>query len=81
MSASAPEPAALRDAARHVVAVLVRQAGVAQLAAVEDAVQGALALGLERWPGEGPPRDLRAWLYRVAQRRLQDGRRKGARRR
>jgi len=39
---------------------------------IEDAVQSALLVALERWPVESPPRNPTAWLYRVATNNLKD---------
>lgn len=38
----------------------------------EDAAQEALIAASMQWPGEGVPRAPRAWLIRVAERRLVD---------
>ena len=54
----------------RLVAVLVRQVGLQQLEAVEDAVQGALLTGLTAWVADGVPDNPGAWLYRVAHNRL-----------
>jgi RNA polymerase sigma-70 factor, ECF subfamily len=39
---------------------------------VEDAVQDALVLALERWPGDGVPRSPAAWILTVARRKAID---------
>jgi RNA polymerase sigma factor (sigma-70 family) len=54
----------------RLVALLVRQAGLAYLEAVEDAVQGALLAALTAWLTHGIPHDPGAWLYRVAHNHL-----------
>ena len=59
-----------RDEAPHVLAALVRRYGDFDTA--EDAVQEALLAAATQWPEEGLPRDPRAWLVRVASRRLVD---------
>ena len=59
-----------RRCAPDVVAALVRRYGDFGLA--EDATQEALLAAAEQWPREGLPRDPRAWLIRVASRRLVD---------
>ena len=41
-------------------------------AAAEDAVQEALLSAATQWPREGPPNNPRAWLTRVACRRMAD---------
>ncbi|HKX67916.1 MAG TPA: sigma-70 family RNA polymerase sigma factor [Intrasporangium sp.] len=41
-------------------------------AAAEDAVQEALAAATVQWPRDGVPEDPRAWLVRVASRRMVD---------
>jgi RNA polymerase sigma factor (sigma-70 family) len=59
-----------RDEAPQVLAALVRRYGDFNTA--EDAVQEALLAAATQWPEEGLPRDPRAWLVRVASRRLVD---------
>jgi RNA polymerase sigma factor (sigma-70 family) len=54
----------------HVVAALVRRYG--HFGEAEDAVQEALAAAVVQWPGDGVPENPRAWLIRVASRRLVD---------
>lgn len=56
----------------RLVATLVRKLGVAHLALIEDAVQGALMLALTSWALQGNPDDPAAWLYRVAHNRILD---------
>jgi RNA polymerase sigma factor (sigma-70 family) len=53
-----------------VLGALVRRYGHFDLA--EDAVQEALLAAARQWPGEGRPDDPKAWLIRVASRRLTD---------
>ena len=64
------DEAVLRAVVPPVIAVLVRRG--ADFAAAEDAVQDALVEALRSWP-EGPPRDPKGWLVRVAWRRFLDG--------
>lgn len=59
-----------RDEAPHVLAALLRRHR--DLADCEDAVQLALLAAAEQWPRDGLPRTPRAWLHRVASRRLVD---------
>ncbi|KON74661.1 hypothetical protein M768_01645 [Cellulosimicrobium cellulans F16] len=72
MSASSPEPVEdlLRDLRPRVLGLLVRRCG--DLADAEDALQEALLAAATRWPADGLPDDPRAWLVRVAERRLAD---------
>lgn len=46
------------------------------IAGAEDALAGALATALERWPEDGVPGNPEAWLLTVARRNLGDGRRR-----
>ena len=62
-----------REASPHVLAALVRRYG--DFEACEDAVQEALLAAARQWPDEGVPDNPRAWLIRVASRRLIDARR------
>lgn len=63
----------------HVLAALTRRYG--RFADCEDAAQLALIAAAEQWPRDGVPEQPRAWLLRVASRRLVDGlRSEGARR-
>jgi len=79
---SAPE--LVEDFFRHeygrLVATLVRRVGVQHLAAVEDAVQGALLTALQSWPLRGRPKQPSAWLYTVASNALVGQLRQGRRR-
>jgi RNA polymerase sigma factor (sigma-70 family) len=59
-----------RDCAPHVLAALVRRYG--DFEAAEDAVQEALLAAARQWPADGVPDNPRAWLIRVASRRLVD---------
>ncbi|MFF2832444.1 sigma factor, partial [Cellulosimicrobium cellulans] len=72
MSTSSPEPVEdlLRDLRPRVLGLLVRRCG--DLADAEDALQEALLAAATRWPADGLPDDPRAWLVRVAERRLVD---------
>ncbi|HSR86193.1 MAG TPA: DUF6596 domain-containing protein [Streptosporangiaceae bacterium] len=60
----------LRELAPQVLGVLVRRYG--QFDACEDAVQEALLAATVQWPGEGVPKQPRAWLLTVASRALVD---------
>jgi RNA polymerase sigma factor (sigma-70 family) len=63
-----------------VLGAVVRRHGHFDLA--EDAVQEALLAATRQWPTEGRPEDPKAWLVRVASRRLVDAlRSEGARQR
>jgi len=73
------DPAAWRHTYGHLVASLVRRMGADHLADIEDAVQSALLVALERWR-DAPPDDPVAWLYRVAHRKVLEGLRTRARR-
>lgn len=80
MSASRPEDV-WRTQWPHVLGALLRRSS-AGLADCEDAVQEAMLAAAEQWPRDGVPDRPRAWLVRVAARRLVDGQRSdGARRR
>lgn len=72
---SAAARAALDSRAR-VLAILSRHAG--DLAAAEDALQGAFLSALESWPKTGVPDSPEAWLLTAAKRRLTDDHRKHA---
>ena len=65
-----PLPHLLRDLAPRVLGALVRR--FRDFAACEDAVQEALLAAVSQWPREGMPDHPRAWLLRVASRRLTD---------
>jgi RNA polymerase sigma factor (sigma-70 family) len=70
----------VRELAPQLLSALVRRYG--RFADAEDAVQEALVAASNQWPREGRPDDPRAWLIRVASRRLIDElRRAEARRR
>ena len=60
----------LRDQAPQVLGALVRRYG--HFDAAEEAVQEALLAAAQQWPAEGVPDGPRAWLIRVASRRLID---------
>ena len=62
-----------RRFAPEVLAALVRRSGDFDTA--EDAVQEALLAAARQWPAGGTPDDPKAWLIRVASRRLVDQRR------
>jgi RNA polymerase sigma factor (sigma-70 family) len=59
-----------RREAPHVVTALVRRYG--HFDDAEDATQEALLAASVQWPRDGLPNDPRAWLVRVASRRLID---------
>ncbi len=70
----------LRELAPQALGVVARRYG--DFAGAEDAVQEALLAAATQWPVEGEPDDPRAWLVRVASRRMVDEyRRADARRR
>ena len=60
----------VRVLAPQVLGVLVRRYG--DFAGAEDAVQEALIAAAEAWPRDGLPDNPRAWLLRVASRRMID---------
>jgi len=60
----------LRDLTPLVLGALVRR--YRDFAACEDAVQEALVAAARQWPASGVPDNPRAWLIRVATRRLTD---------
>ena len=62
-----------REHTADVLAALLRRSG--DFGACEDAVQEALLAASQQWPREGLPDDPRAWLVRVASRRLVDAHR------
>lgn len=68
----------MRTLAPQVLGVLVRRG--AEFATAEDAVQEALIEAVRHWPGS-PPDDPKAWLLRVAGRKLIDAQRSEAARR
>ncbi|MFY9913597.1 MAG: sigma-70 family RNA polymerase sigma factor, partial [Nocardioidaceae bacterium] len=59
-----------RQLAPQVLGALVRRYG--DFGTAEDAVQEALLAAAKQWPEEGLPDDPRAWLIRVASRKLID---------
>jgi RNA polymerase sigma factor (sigma-70 family) len=59
-----------RREASHVLGALLRRYG--DLGECEDAVQDAAEAAAGQWPIDGAPDDPRAWLIRVASRRLID---------
>jgi len=61
----------LRSLAPQVLGILLRRYG-GSFADAEDAVQEALIEAASTWAGAGMPREPRAWLITVAQRRLID---------
>jgi RNA polymerase sigma factor (sigma-70 family) len=60
----------LRDLAPRVLGSVVRR--FRDFGACEDAVQEALLAAATQWPRAGVPDDPRAWLFRVATRRMTD---------
>ncbi|HET6340075.1 MAG TPA: sigma-70 family RNA polymerase sigma factor [Polyangiales bacterium] len=60
----------LRELAPRVLGSIVRR--FRDFAACEDAIQEALLAAATHWPREGVPDDPRAWLIRVAARRMTD---------
>jgi RNA polymerase sigma factor (sigma-70 family) len=70
----------LRDLAPQVLGAVIRRFG--NFADAEDAVQAALVAATTAWPTDGQPGNPRAWLFRVASRRMAEQyRRDDARRR
>jgi RNA polymerase sigma factor (sigma-70 family) len=63
-----------RAATPQVIGALVRRYG--DFEAAEDATQEAVLAASRQWRSEGVPDDPRAWLIRVASRRLIDARRR-----
>lgn len=59
-----------RQESPHVLAALLRRHG--DLGDCEDATQEAMEAAARQWPREGMPDNPRAWLVRVASRRLID---------
>jgi len=60
----------LRDLAPYALGAVVRR--YRDFAAAEDAVQETLIAAASQWPRAGVPENPRAWLVRVAQRRMAD---------
>jgi len=70
----------LRETAPQALGILTRRFG--DFATAEDAVQEALIAAVAQWPRDGVPENPRAWLIRVASRRMTDeARAESARRR
>lgn len=65
-----------RSETPHVLAALLRRSGDFQTC--EDAVQEALLAAAAQWPTQGAPDNPRAWLIRVASRKLIDHQRSHA---
>ena len=63
----------MRACVPHVLGALVRYSGDFDRA--EDPVQEALVAAAVQWPRDGTPDDPKAWLIRVASRRLLDDKR------
>lgn len=57
---------------RDLIAALTRRYGAAALSQIEDAVQIAFALALDKWSMTGPPNNPGGWLYRVSENALRD---------
>ena len=73
MSGQAPEipiDYRLRELAPQVLGVIARR--FRDFALAEDAVQEAMLAAFRQWPEEGIPDNPRAWLIRVANRRMTD---------
>ncbi|WP_254205097.1 RNA polymerase sigma factor [Nocardia alni] len=64
------DPGLLREVAPVALGVLTRRFG--DFDAAEDAVQEAMLVAATQWPAAGVPDNPRAWLIRVAQRRMVD---------
>jgi RNA polymerase sigma factor (sigma-70 family) len=60
----------LRELAPRVLGVVTRR--FRDFPSAEDAVQEALLAAFRQWPAEGVPENPRAWLIRVASRRIAD---------
>lgn len=60
----------LRDLAPQVLGVVARR--YRDFASAEDAVQETLLAAFRQWPHDGIPENPRAWLIRVASRRMTD---------
>jgi len=50
----------------HLVALLVKRAGIDNLDKIEDSIQWAMAQAIEGWNDRSRPASPEAWLYRVA---------------
>jgi RNA polymerase sigma factor (sigma-70 family) len=61
---------ALRELAPQVLGVVARR--FRDFSSAEDAVQEAMLAAFRQWPLEGIPENPRAWLIRVASRRMTD---------
>lgn len=73
MSEAAASLAVLfREQHGRLLALLLRRAGVARLAAAEDALQQAMLAALRRWPFDGVPENPVAWLLESARHALID---------
>lgn len=80
MTATTTTEVLLRELAPQVLGIVVRRYG--NFADAEDAVQEALLSAAASWPTSGEPTNPRAWLVRVASRRMAEQfRRDEARRR
>jgi len=60
----------LRELAPQVLGVIARR--FRDFPAAEDAVQEAMLAAFRQWPADGVPENPRAWLIRVASRRMTD---------
>jgi predicted RNA polymerase sigma factor len=60
----------LRELTPQVLGAVIRRFG--DFSAAEDAVQEALLAAALQWPEDGVPDNPRAWLIRVASRRMTD---------
>ncbi len=79
MSTTARTEDLLRQLAPQVLGAVARRYD--DFAGAEDAVQEALVSAASGWPRHGTPADPRAWLVRVASRRMADHYRRAAARR
>ena len=70
MPLEARTEALLRELAPRVLGAVIRR--FHDFGASEDAVQEALLAAATQWPRDGVPDDPRAWLIRVAARRITD---------
>jgi RNA polymerase sigma factor (sigma-70 family) len=69
-TAEIPFEPVLRELAPQVLGIVARR--FRDFAAAEDAVQEAMLAAFQQWPREGIPENPRAWLIRVASRRMTD---------